>query len=454
MKNIVLPALCWALAISQLFAQKTLPPSVAAYSDNWSNTVKKSLKAAGFNLPSPAAQPDMNHVLNTRSSELQLDSTHTFYDYGLNGNDSLPIYRTIYTYPAEGIKVQIDYQIENNTWMANYRITLIYDEQERLVETIAESYDTSIESFILDSRIEVFPHSNSPNLVDSTFVSVWNPAVQEWLPVTSIWNNFDGEGKIVESLTLVEIFGLPLQYRDLYTYDSNGDNTLIESFAVKAAENIPTSNIEMEYQNHFLKLETNLNFDGIGGFVPETQTAYSYTDFDQLEKVESYEWDFSANDWFNTQSDSYEYDDLQRLSAKETVRHFQGEEERSRFTYAYMEDENFSLETSYFWDIQTNNFLLDTRKYYFYSGGVSAAPYIPQPVYALNMSPNPTTRFAQIQLESEVSVQVFDGMGRLVQWQNDESGQINLDMSELPAGIYTIRALDGSKFYVGKLVKQ
>ncbi|MBK9017339.1 MAG: T9SS type A sorting domain-containing protein [Saprospiraceae bacterium] len=70
------------------------------------------------------------------------------------------------------------------------------------------------------------------------------------------------------------------------------------------------------------------------------------------------------------------------------------------------------------------------------------------------MSPNPTTRFAQIQLEGEVSVQVFDGMGRLVQWHNDESGRVNLDLFELPAGIYTIRALDSSKYYVGRLIKQ
>lgn len=453
MKNIVLSALCWALAISQIIAQKSLPPSISAYSSNWTYTIKKLLNAADFKLPS-AANAGVFQVLNDRSTDLQLDSTLTFYDYGLNGNDSLPIFRTIYTYPATATKVQVEYQMENSVWLANNRGTLIYDEQERLVEIIAESFDNATQMFELDSRIEVFPHGNSPDLVDSTIVSVWNPAVQAWLPVTSIWNSFDDEGKITESLSLVTIFGLPLQYKDIYTYDSNGDNILIESFALQGADIVPTSNLEMEYQNHLLTLETNLNFDGIGGFVPETQTAYLYTDFDKLERVENYEWDINTNDWFVTQSDSYEYDNLQRLAAKETIHYFQGSEERYRYTYAYIEDENLALETSYFWDISTNEFLVDTRKYYFYSSGVSAAPYIPQPVYALNMSPNPTTRFAQIRLEGEVSVQVFDGMGRLVQWQNDETGQVNLDMFELPAGIYTIRALDSSKYYVGKLVKQ
>ncbi|MBK9017340.1 MAG: hypothetical protein IPM82_26630 [Saprospiraceae bacterium] len=97
-------------------------------------------------------------------------------------------------------------------------------------------------------------------------------------------------------------------------------------------QELPSSIVEMEYQNHLLTLETTLGLDGTGGFVPETKTAYSHTIFDKQETVESYEWDFSINDWFNTLSNSYEYDDLQRLSAKETVHHLQGDEERFRLT--------------------------------------------------------------------------------------------------------------------------
>jgi Secretion system C-terminal sorting domain len=176
--------------------------------------------------------------------------------------------------------------------------------------------------------------------------------------------------------------------------------------------------------------------------------------FEKLEVVESYEWNFSINDWFNTQTDSYEYDDLQRLSAKETAHHFQGNEERYRFTYTYIEDENLALETSYFWDISTNDFLVDAKKYYFYSGGVSVAPEVPVTFHTLNISPNPTVRFARIQLEDAATIKVFDGMGRLVQQQSNGIGQINLDFIELPDGIYTICALSSTKNYVARLVKQ
>ncbi len=264
---------------------------------------------------------------------------------------------------------------------------------------------------------------------------------------------FEDEDRQLESLTSVDAFGEPYLFKDVYTYDANGDNDLIETFLVDGGQELPSSRLEMEFENHLLTLETAFEFDG-AGFLPQIKVAYEHTSFEKEETVERYEWDASTGDWFNTQTDTFEYDGLQRLGAKETTFHYQGEIERYRFTYAYIEDENLALETSYFFDFNQNEFLVGDRKYYYYGSGVSAAPYIPQPVYALNMSPNPTTRFAQIQLEGEVSVQVFDGMGRLVQWQNDESGQVNLDLYELPAGIYTIRALDSSKYYVGRLVKQ
>ncbi|MBK9017341.1 MAG: hypothetical protein IPM82_26635 [Saprospiraceae bacterium] len=39
----------------------------------------------------------------------------------------------------------------------------------------------------------------------------------------------------MERLTLVETFGEPYLFKDLYTYDANGDNDLIETFLVDGA---------------------------------------------------------------------------------------------------------------------------------------------------------------------------------------------------------------------------
>ncbi|MBK9017440.1 MAG: hypothetical protein IPM82_27220 [Saprospiraceae bacterium] len=112
----------------------------------------------------------------------------------------------------------------------------------------------------------------------------------------------------------------------------------------------------------------------------------------------------SINDWFNVQSDSYEYDDLQRLSAKETVHHFQRQKRALSIlitliskmkAFAHWRQVNF-------WDIHTIIFWW-TAKMSLLQRRRMAAPYIPSQFMLQICRPNPTTRFAQIQLESEVS---------------------------------------------------
>lgn len=453
MKNLVLPALCWALAMSQSFAQKTLPPSVAEYAVNWTYTVKKMLNAAGFELPQTDAPSGAKPVVEARASELQLDSTLTYYDYGLNGNDSLPLLRTTYTYPVTGIQVLIESQYEVDAWKLANRTTLIYDEQERLVETFAQVYDPSVPTWVNDSRLEMFPRGDSPDLLDSVIVSAWNVDLGDWQRLMTISNSYDNLERLSESLTVIDVFGQPLNLKDVYTYDANGDNSLIESFYLESGLEILASSIEMAYENHLVTLETSLVFDGLG-MVPESQVTYDYTNSGLAETIEYFEWDTGNADWAKTQTDTYEYDDLQRLEARETRLYFEGLEERYRYTQAYVEDELLFLETSYFFDFNQNQFLVDDKKYYYYSGQVSEAPNQPKPVIALGMYPNPTSGVAQLDLDGEVSVQVFDGVGQLVYSLTEEGGRVNLDLSELPAGVYSIRAFAEDKYYAGRLVKQ
>ncbi len=453
MKNLVLPALCWALAMSQSFAQKTLPPSTATYAVNWTYTVKKMLNAAGFELPQAEAPSGVKPSVEARASELQLDSTLTYYDYGLNSNDSLPLLRTTYTYPVTGIQVLIESQYEGDAWQLVNRTTQIYDEQERHVETFAQVYDPSVPTWVNDSRLELFPRGDSPDLLDSIIVSAWNVDLGDWQRLMTVLNSYDNSERLLESLTVIDVFGQPVTFKDVYTYDANGDNNLIESFYVESGLELLSSTVELEYENHLITLETSLVFDGLG-MVPERQVTHDHTGFGMVETIEYFEWNANISDWNKTQTDTYEYDNLQRLEAKVTVLYFEGLEERYRFTYDYVEDELLFLETSYFFDFNENEFVVDGKEYYYYSGGVSAAPHKPQPVSALTISPNPTNGNAQIELEGEVSVQVFDGLGQLVFWLTEESGRVSLDLSELPAGIYAVRAFAEDKYYAGRLVKQ
>jgi len=451
MKNLFMPALCWALAISQLFAQKNLPQSVSGLSVNWPHSVKNMLGTAGYDLPGDRAQAIAQFGEGTRNSELQLDSTVTFTGYA--AGDSTPIFRTTHAYPLDGTEVQIEWYNENDDWQPLNRNTVIKDDLGRLVETMAEGYDPAAQAFIPDSRLELFPRGNSPDLVDSILVYVWDADQNDWLLLLSILNSFDIHGRLAESVTTIDVFGQPWLFKDVHVYDDNGDNTLIESFLVDSGFEIPTNLLVMEYENHLRILVTALVFDGFE-FIPQSRNAYEYTDFAKDSIVTSFEWDETANDWANIQTVLYGYDDMQRVSLKET-RFYEmgGGESREQLAYSYVEDELLALEETYIWDSGGSYFLTD-RKYYYYSGEEPSSVYNPMPVNALRMFPNPTTRFLQVDLEGNGPVQVFDGAGRLVLQHRGQPGAIILDFSALPAGIYTVRAVSADKYYAGKLVKQ
>ncbi len=446
-----MPALCWALAISQLFAQKTLPQSVSRTSANWSHSMIKMLGAAGYEIPEDWAQPNAKVGVNARNSELQLDSTVTFTNYAVS--DSTPIFRTTHAHPLSDSEVQIEWYFENNDWQPLNRNTVITDDLGRLVETMSEAFDPSAQAYTLDSRLEIFPRGDSPDLVDSVFVYAWDANLNVWQRLMSILNSFDDEGRIAESLTTIDVFGQPLQFKDVHVYDVNGDNTLIESYLVDSGFEIPANQVVMEYENHLLKLATSLEFDGFE-FLPQSQNAYTYTAFAQDSIVTSFEWDAAANDWANTQTVIYDYDDLQRMSLRET-RYYEvgGGESREQLVYSYLEDELLALEETYIWDGGGSYFLSD-RKYYYYNGGQPSSVNNPLPVNALRMFPNPTTQYLQVALEENGPVQVFDQTGRMVLQHDGQAGTVILDVSALPAGIYMVYAVSTDKYYAGKLVKQ
>ncbi len=452
MKNLVLPALLWALATSHSFAQKTLPPSVANFSTNWTWSVKKLFDAGGFNLPVVGEKQGNRQGVDARIANLQLDSTILFSNY-TGGADSTAVSRTTYAYPATGTVVQTEWFYETEGWLPLNRSTLISDERERLVETFSEMFDPATQAFVPDSRLEIFPHGDSPDLLDSVFVYAWDTNLNDWQRLMSILNGFDDEDRLAESLTTIDVFGQPLTFKDVYLYDDNGDNTLITSFLLDGGLEIPANQVVIEYENHLVTLVTAMVFDGFD-FLPQSRNAYEYTAFGKDSIVTSFEWDTAANDWSNTQTVFYSYDDEQRVMLKEThLFELGGGESREQLAYRYEEGELLALEETYIWDGGGFYFLTD-RNYYYYSGEGPSSVYNPLPISTLTMYPNPTTRFVLVDLAEQVSVQVFDPTGRLVQNYPERPSGITLDLSELPAGIYSVRAVTEDKFYAGRLVKQ
>ena len=67
MKRFFLPVLSWALAISPIFAQNALPPSIQPYAVNWSFSVKQMFESAGYEVPGPHAEFEITNNLSLSS---------------------------------------------------------------------------------------------------------------------------------------------------------------------------------------------------------------------------------------------------------------------------------------------------------------------------------------------------------------------------------------------------
>ena len=449
-KTIILVFLL-TLAANWSSAQRTLPRGVRPHAANWTYSLVKSMSRAGFDMPSMAAAPAGSGVASRNA--LQLDSTKTFYAYNLNApGDSTPLFRSIYQYPQADTKVEINYQYDNNGWLTLYRTTFVKDDQDRLTSIVAEAFDPLEQAYKPDSKIEVFPHGDSPVLVDSFFTYLWDSTITDWHIILSARNTFDDADLLLENVTSIDYFGDPLIFKEIYSYDDNGDNYLIEEFAILGLDEFPSSRTDQVFVDHRPIEVLYSVFDG-GGFAQQDRNNYAYTLFGALRLNLSFEWDTSINNWRMTRRIEYGFDNEQRVASKATtILHVNLADERQLSTYAYVEDENLYCEMTFLWNDDVFDWLLDSKTFYYYDGATAVDPE-PDEVQALLAWPNPTTGIVQFAFESDTDVQVFGTTGQLVQSRRMQPGQA-LDFSGLPAGIYAVKARDDNGFYNGRIVKQ
>ena len=452
MKNILF-ALLWAIAILPVSAQKTLPLSLQPYAKNWNPKITEALLKVGFDLENNPGTVVYSPVANDRSGELQLDSTKTFYGYDLGGfNDSIPFVRTIYQYPQPKHTIQTDYEFVQDAWITLSRSNVYTDDQGRMVELLGEAFDAELNDFVPDSRAVIFPHDDSEESIDSMLVYGWDSLAMDWELLFFVLNTIDSQDRLVESISSFDFLGESFLIKDVYSYDANGDNILVESFIVFGGLEMPNGKQELSYQNHLLTEVVVFGQDGLGGLSAQQKTTYAYTSFDLQEQVNTYLWSLDENDWVQTQGDTYTYDNAQRVIVKESITYEQdGTEERVQIRYEYKEAERLALEANYYWS--GDEFYLSDRKFYYYSGGTLSSKAPIHAALKLEILPNPTNGLARLNLEAAAMIRIFNTQGELVSSGEYQPNYL-INVSDLPSGLYFISARSNNEQYVGRLVKE
>jgi hypothetical protein len=429
-------------------AQRHIAPSVKQQRSTFPEEVEHLLKKAGFDDESNT----LNQPSQPRFTPLQLDSTITFYGYDQNTpGDSIPEFRSVYTYPETNKKIEVNSQLDIDEWAPLSHVTTVYDDNDRIVEVIALAYDPLAGSFVNDSKLETYYHGNSATLIDSFAVSQWSPDLMDWVVQLSSWNVFDSGDRILESYTSIGFLGEPILFKDRYFYDDNGDNHLIESYAIFEGEEITSGLTENTFTNHLLTTVVVYTTDGFT-FFPDTRETFLYAPFGFLARHSIMAWNVEIENWQLTQTIDHQYDEEQRLSEKFITFYEEGvPADAERPTYAYVEGENLALETIYLYDAASETWSIDSKKYYYYNG-LTAIPNDPVELLALPLAPNPTTGMVKIGIEATMAVQLFDASGQMISRQVLEPGQM-IDLGYLPAGIYQLVAQHETSSYSGRIVK-
>jgi hypothetical protein len=455
MKFLLLPVLCWTLAISQIFAQKQLPASIQSYAVNWSYAVKDMLNASGYEVPGPKSNFDFDLNLESRSEELQLDSIISFYGYGINLNDSTPLLRNTYTYPEPNVQVVVEYFFDQDHWTALRRSTLKSDNLGRMEETIAEAYDAEAGIYVPESRIRLFPRENSLELVDSLFIYEWSASEKNWDRQLAVWNQHDELNQLTESRSSIEVFEMPFVFIDRYSYSPLGDLWEIHSFIVDGGIEISSGKKEFQYQDRLLIYATTYVDNGTEGFIAQSQIEYIYHDFGQVHLVLFNVYDFDKQEWTTTQIDGYVYDSEERVITKEeNLFTPDGFGDRHKTQFSYVTDEYIASEAEYFYDTNTESWLLENRKFFYYNQLSAVEPELPAKADALFLYPNPSSGVVQIKLVGNVSIYVYSLSGQLVQQFRMAPSEKMLDLSHLPAGMYQVMAKSNEDYFSGKLILQ
>jgi hypothetical protein len=380
----------------------------------------------------------------------------TYSSYAVfGGQDSIPTLRNIYTYPKEGVEVIVESFNENGVWIPLSEVTILSDDLGRIVEITALAYNPETGEYLPDSKIKVYPHGNAADLVDSLFIYVWSVELQDWYRPLATINSYDDLDRITESLSSIEFFEFPIVFLDKYAYNTDGDLMRIDSYNVDGEELYDAGRQEMWYDDHLLTLLITSVSDGANGFITESKTEYSYTDFRKVELTAYSEVDPETNDWKLIRTEGYVYDEEERVVEKGIVAlNDQDIWFRQNDVYTYAQGEYLASEGSYSYDNNLEDWVLEEKKYYYYNELTAIDPLDPFDAEALYMWPNPSSGIVNIKLDNEMTVDIYALSGQLIGSYQLTTEVNTINLTALPAGIYEVRAKSEDAYYAGRLVLQ
>ena len=330
---------------------------------------------------------------------------NNFIQYSLNTDIEQWEYvdKTSYLYNLDGQnieKMHQDWSVVINDWIDIWQQFLSYDEEGYIQQIISQDWDNNLNSWINDQK-SLYSFNDDGNNIEHEKL-IWNIEYNCWVEKSLFLYGYDSNLNITEVINL-EWDGINNMWgnssRMHYTYDDYGNNVFRES--------------QIWYNNSYWK-----SFD---------EWYFVYINNQLIEELHL---KFAEDAWRNYQLEQYSYNSLGNLTQ---YTEFMGHYTTNEWFNEYKEE--------YFWSKYETN--ISNNKV--------------QPLLVM-VYPNPTLGKVNIVFKNgsttPSNICVFNSDGRIVYDQFTTEQNIKCDLSDLPAGIYSIYIEDQSRGKSIQIIKQ
>ncbi len=436
---------CWGVLLaSALFAQGQWPLSGSVQQQLAQRAPKVLAKLAPVQ---PFSAP--KSVAN-RGGAPVLDSTVVFGNYPFG--DSVAQTKSVFTYPSNKITVQTDYE-NLGGWQLQRRATQTVDNLNRPLEIYAETYDPNGKQWIPESRLKFYPHGNSLTLSDSLIAEAYDASSDAWSVILQNTTAFDNQDRPVLIFNFVNQGpGFEFSLMDELYYDASGDNYLTDQSIFE--QNVWTlfTHVESEFDQHREVLRTSYYPVDDTTYFPTSKIETTYDPAGNDILIKSFDADFSTGGWTGTDETRRSFDAANRLVSEEYEAFGDDAPLPTRTDFVYFNGTDLAVEMDSEKEPGAQNWTVLDKTFYYYSNTTAAGDIATGE--ALALAPNPTTGLVRLPLDEDTRVLVLNAQGVAVSPAQARVRNGQIDLSNLPAGVYFIAAQQGQQRRTGTVVKQ
>lgn len=397
---------------------------------------------------------DTNHILDFVVFTDYVDKSYDYIDnkfvYGTRYkisllNDTCPSQQEIFVLDTV-----------NNVFVPYQKMVISYDNNLLIDSVIVYNYDAVMQQYDLvalmlytftgnlitervmkfwdgtqwvNSQRELYTYDSNGNEIE--YISqIWDNMLNNWMDSNKSEKTYNANNQILTDSQYnwdnMQNTWTPL-FKSSFAYDSQGNMILKEYFTSDGFSFVPMQKYEYTYDtNNNLINETYSSWDiNTSAYFYNFKNDYYYTGT-TLDSIYSYYYDNFNLDWYLSSKTEYEYDSYQEL----------------------IREESFWLNGTT-WDPSY-------KTEYFYSDINLIVKPITQ--YTLiNVYPNPTSHYLNInfnRLDEVDAVKIYDTNGRLLKQFNKLSVLAPMNVSDLTSGTYVIQVISGNKLYQSKFIKK